>query len=181
MIDHPAQRSDVDGSRNGGWGRSFGGYWAVKLAHVEAKRIRGAVIHGGNVHYGFQEKWLRPALTKTASTYLFGPASLFEARSQALGVKTLEEFLQAAPKLSLLTQGLLDGHSAPLLGVNGKLDDQAPIDDMYLLMEHGSPKEPRIYAWGGHTGRSPGMSETEIPNMIAAWLKERLSGPRPDR
>ena len=181
MIDHLAQRRDVDGSRIGGWGRSFGGYWAAKLAHVEAKRIRGAVIHGGNVHLGFQEKWLRPALTKTASTYLFGPGSLFEARSQALGVKTLEEFLQAAPRLSLLTQGLLDGPSAPLLGVNGKLDDQAPIDDMYLLMEHGSPKEARIYPRGGHMGRSPGMSETEIPNMIATWLKERLTGPRFDR
>ena len=99
----------------------------------------------------------------------------------ALGVKTLEEFLQASPKLSLLTQGLLDRPSAPLLGVNGKLDDQAPVDDMYLLMEYGSPKEARIYPRGGHMGRSPGMSETEIPNMIAAWLKERLTGPRFDR
>ena len=107
--------------------------------------------------------------------------SLFEARSQALGVKTLEEFLQAAPKLSLLAQGLLDGPSAPLLGVNGKLDDQAPIDDVYLLMEHGSPKEARIYPRGGHMGRSPGISETEIPNLIAAWLKERLAGHRSDR
>lgn len=177
MIDHLAQRGDVDGGRIGAWGRSFGGYWAAKLAHVEAKRLRGAVIHGGNVHYGFQEAWLRPALTKTASTYLFGPGSLFEARSKALGVKTLDEFLQATPKLSLLTQGLLDRASAPLLGVNGKLDDQAPVDDIYLLMEHGKPKEGRIYPKGGHMGRSPGMSETEIPEMIAAWLKEKLTGP----
>ncbi len=177
MIDHLTQRGDVDGSRIGGWGRSFGGYWAAKLAYVEAKRIRGAVIQGGNVHYGFQEKWLRPALTKTASKYLFGPASLFEARGKALGVKTLEELLQATPKLSLLTQGLLDRPSAPLLCVNGKLDDQAPIDDMYLLMEHGSPKEARIYPKGGHMGRSPGMSEAEIPTMISAWLKQRLTCP----
>ena len=115
-----------------------------------------------------------PALTQTASTYLFGPASLFEARSQAMGVKTLDEFLKAAPKLSLVTQGWIDKPSAPILGVNGKKDDQAPVEDIYLLMEHGSPKEARIYPEGGHMGRTPGMDAAEIGNMIGAWLKQRL-------
>jgi pimeloyl-ACP methyl ester carboxylesterase len=175
MIDHLLQRSDVDGKRIGVWGGSYGGYWAAKLAFVEAKRIKGAVLHGGNVHYGFQEKWLVPALTQTASTYLFGPASLFEARSQAMGVKTLDEFLKAAPRLSLKDQGLLDQPSAPLLGVNGKRDDQAPVEDIYLLLEHGNPKEARIYPEGGHMGRTPGMDAGEITNMIASWLKLRLA------
>jgi pimeloyl-ACP methyl ester carboxylesterase len=67
-LDHLAQRTDVDGSRVGVWGGSFGTYWAARLAHVEAKRIRGAVFHGGNVHYGFQEKWLVPAFTTGGAT-----------------------------------------------------------------------------------------------------------------
>jgi dienelactone hydrolase len=175
FIDHLLTRSDVDGARLGVWGGSYGGYWAAKLAYVEAKRIKGAVFHGGNVHHGFQEKWLVPAMTQHASTYLFGPASLFEARSQAMGVKTLDEFLKAAPKLSLVTQGLIDQPSAPILGVNGKKDDQAPVEDIYLLMEHGTPKEARIYPDGGHMGRTPGMDSAEIANMIAAWLRLRLS------
>ena len=175
FIDHLLTRSDVDGTRVGVWGGSYGGYWAAKMAYVEAKRLKGAVFHGGNVHLGFQEKWLVPALTQTASTYLFGPASLFEARSQAMGVKTLEEFLKAAPKLSLVAQGLIDKPSAPILGVNGKKDDQAPVEDIYLLMEHGTPKEARIYRDGGHMGRTPGMDSAEIGNMIAAWLKLRLA------
>ena len=175
FIDHLLQRSDVDGKRIGVWGGSYGGYWAAKLAFVEAKRIKGAVLHGGNVHYGFQEKWLVPALTQTASTYLFGPASLFEARSQAMGVKTLDEFLKAAPKLSLKDKGLLDKPSAPLLGVNGKKDDQAPVEDIYLLMEYGNPKEARIYPEGGNMGRTPGMDSAEITKMIVDWLKLRLS------
>ena len=174
-IDHLAGRVDVDGSRIAVWGGSFGGYWAAKLAFVEAKRLRGAVFHGGSVHYGLQEKWLRPALTQTASTYLFGPASLFEARSRAMGVKTLDEFLAAAPKLSLLTQGLLDQPSCPILGVNGKLDDQAPVEDIYLLMEHGDPKEARIYPEGGHMGRTPGRPQEEIAEMIARWLHGKLA------
>ena len=83
------------------WGGSFGAYWAARLAFVEAKRIKGAVFHGGNVHYGFQEKWLVPAFTTGGATYLFGPASLLEARGQAMGTKTMEDFLKAAPRLSL--------------------------------------------------------------------------------
>ena len=173
-IDHLAQRDDVDGGRIGVWGGSFGAYWAARLAFVEAKRIKGAVFHGGNVHYGFQEKWLVPAFTTGGATYLFGPASLLEARGQAMGTKTMEDFLKAAPRLSLKELGLLDQPSAPLLGVNGKLDDQAPVEDIYLLMEHGNPKEARIYPQGHHMGRTPGMPEDEIRNMIVGWLKEKL-------
>jgi len=173
-IDHLTQRDDIDGGRIGVWGGSFGAYWAARLAFVEAKRIKGAVFHGGNVHYGFQEKWLVPAFTTGGATYLFGPASLLEARGQAMGTKTMEDFLKAAPRLSLKELGLLDQPSAPLLGVNGKLDDQAPVEDIYLLMEHGNPKEARIYPQGHHMGRTPGMPEDEIRHMIVGWLKEKL-------
>ena len=174
-IDHLVQRSDIDGSRIGVWGGSFGAYWAARLAFVEAKRIKGAVFHGGNVHYGFQEKWLVPAFTTGGATYLFGPGSLLEARGQAMGTKTMAEFLAAAPKLSLVEMGLIDKPSAPILGVNGKLDDQAPVEDIYLLMEHGNPKEGRIYPQGHHMGRTAGMPEDEIRNMIVGWLKEKLA------
>ena len=153
-IDHLAGRSDVDGSRVAVWGASFGGYWAARLAYVEAKRLKGAVFHGGNVHYGFQRDWLVPAFTTGGATYLFGAASLLEARAQAMGTKTMDEFLDAVPKLSLKELGLIDQPSAPILGVNGKLDDQAPVQDIYFLMEHGTPKEARIYPQGRHMGRS---------------------------
>jgi esterase FrsA len=174
-LDHLASRSDVDGSRIGVWGASFGGYWAARLAYEEPKRIKGAVFHGGNVHYGFQRDWLVPAFTTGGATYLFGAASLLEARAQAMGTKTMEEFLDAVPKLSLKALELIDRPSAPILGVNGKLDDQAPVADIYLLMEHGSPKEARIYPQGRHMGRSPGQSEDEIPTTITNWLKDKVT------
>jgi len=132
------------------------------------------VFHGGNVHYGFQREWLVPAFTTGGATYLFGAASLLDARGRAMGVKTIEEFLAAVAPLSLETMGLLDKKSAPLLGVNGKLDDQAPIADVYLLMEHGSPKSARVYPEGHHMGRTPGQHPDEIANTIVGWLKERL-------
>ena len=114
------------------------------------------MFHGGSVHYGFQTEWLVPAFTTGGATYLFGAQSLLEARSRAMGTKTLEEFLEAAPRFSLKTMGLLDKPSAPILGVNGKLDDQAPVDDIYLLMEHGSPKSARIYPRGPPHGPHAG-------------------------
>ena len=133
------------------------------------------MFHGGNVHYGFQREWLVPAFTTGGATYLFGAASLLEARGRAMGVSTIEEFLKAVEPLSLKTMGLLDKKSAPLLGVNGKLDDQAPIADVYLLLEHGNAKSARVYPDGHHMGRTPGQPSEHISATIVDWLKERLA------
>ncbi len=174
-IDYLKTRKDIDRKRIACMGGSFGGYWAAKLAHVEPKRLRGAVNWGAGVHRTFQEEWLRPALTLTASQYLMGPASLLDARSYIFGVKTLEETLKIAPSLSLVAQGLIDQPCAPLLCINGKEDDQHPISDLYLLAEHGSPKDLRIIAGAGHMGRKKGESNDEVVAIIARWLKEKLA------
>jgi esterase FrsA len=92
-----------------------------------------------------------------------------------LQVKTLEEVLKIAPNLSLKTQGLLDQPSAPLLCINGKDDDQHPAEDIYLLLEHGSPKEVRIFPGAGHMGRNPGQSNHEVQEIVVCWLKQKLS------
>ena len=175
LIDYLLTRKDIDATRLGVWGGSYGAYWAAKLAHTEAKRLKGAVFQGGNVHHGFQPEWMRPALTERASVAIFGPIGLFQSRSRAMGVKSLEEFLEAAPKLSLLYQELVDKPSAPLLCVNGKLDDQAPVEDIYFLLEHGSPKEARIYPKGVHMGRGGGTTDEEIWHLIVSWLQRRVA------
>ena len=174
-MDYLETRKDIDGKRIACMGGSFGGYWAAKLAHVEAKRLRGAVNWGAGVHRTFQQEWLRPALSLTASQYLMGPASLLDARSYIFGVKTLEETLEIAPSLSLVEQGLIDQPCAPLLCINGKEDDQHPISDLYLLAEHGTPKDLRIIAGAGHMGRKRGESNEEVVDIVTRWLKEKLS------
>lgn len=174
-MDYLETRKDIDGERIACMGGSFGGYWAAKLAHVEATRLRGAVNWGAGIHRTFQEEWLRPALTLTASQYLMGPASLLDARSYIFGAKTLDETLKIAPSLSLVAQGLIDQPCAPLLCINGKEDDQHPISDLYLLAEHGSPKDLRIIAGAGHMGRKRGESNDEVVDIITRWLKEKLS------
>ena len=173
-MDYVLKRSEIDGSRLGVWGGSLGAYWAARHAYVARDRIKGAVFHGGNVHHGFQKEWLVPAFTTGGATYLFGAASLLEARGRAMGTKTMEEFIDAAGRLSLKTMGLIDQPSAPILGVNGKLDDQAPVADIYLLMEHGSPKCARVYPDGHHMGRTPGQPAEHITVTIVEWLKQQL-------
>jgi pimeloyl-ACP methyl ester carboxylesterase len=174
-MDYLETRNDIDGKRIACMGGSFGGYWAAKLAHTEPKRLRGAVNWGAGVHRTFQEEWLRPALTMTASQYLMGPASLLDARSYIFGVNTLEETLKIAPTLSLVTQGLIDQPCAPLLCINGKEDDQHPISDLYLLAERGSPKDLRIIAGAGHMGRKKGQSNDDVVDIVTKWLREKLA------
>ena len=174
-MDYLEKRGDIDGKRIACMGGSFGGYWAAKLAHVEAKRLSGAVNWGAGVHRTFQEEWLRPALTLTASQYLMGPASLLDARSYIFRAKSLEETLKIAPSLSLVTQGWIDQPCAPLLSINGKEDDQHPISDLYLLAEHGSPKDLRIIAGAGHMGRKRGESNDQVVAIVTKWLQEKLS------
>src|SRR5215467_7405027 len=122
VIDCLEKRSEVDSKRIGMVGRSFGGYWAAKMAFVEAKRLRASVVWGGGVHYFFQENWLRESTN--AESYLMDHDI---ARCSIFGVKNVEELLRLWPSLSLKTQGWLEKPSCPMLIVNGKDDVQTPI------------------------------------------------------
>ncbi|MFB3109498.1 MAG: alpha/beta hydrolase family protein [Candidatus Binatia bacterium] len=164
VIDHLEKRSDIDPRRIGVLGRSFGGYWAAKVAFTEASRLRAAVVWGGGVHYFFQEEWQRKSTN--ADSYLMDHEI---ARAMAFGVNNLEGIVQLFPSLSLKTQGWLDKPSCPMLIVNGKDDLQTPIEDLYILLESGSPKAARVFP-GGHMGHTP---ET-VPTMIQ-WLKRELA------
>jgi hypothetical protein len=155
-------RSDLNAERVGIHGGSTGGYWATKVAHSHASRLRAAVNQGGPAHFAFQRDWIVKA---QRGEY---PFELAETLACAFGRSTGEEWVEYAPKLSLLDQGVLKNPCAPLLCVNGLNDSVFPIEDMYLLLEHGSPKAARFYP-GGHMGGGNAQS------TIVAWLKEKLS------
>jgi esterase FrsA len=72
-------------------------------------------------------------------------------------------------------RGWLDQPSAPLLCINGKDDDQHPISDLYLLAEHGSPKDLRIIAGAGHMGRNKGQANDEVVAIVTQWLQQKLA------
>ena len=172
-LDYILTRPEVDPKRIAVQGGSFGAYWAAKLAIVERARLRAAVFWGGPVHYGFQPKWLRKAL-KTRS-YLF---DFRQARFSLFGVKSLKAYLEASAQMSLKTQGLLDLPSVPMLLINGKRDELQTIEDLYLLLEGGSPKTARVYPEGGHMGRSLVGPTPDIQGLIADWIVDNVGTPR---
>ncbi len=158
-------RTDWNAERIGLLGRSFGGYWATKLAHLVPDRIAGAVNWGGGAHHMFQPEWI--AASRYPDSYLM---ELVETRSMMLGATNDDEYIAFFKRLSLLDQGLLDKRSAPLLLVNGKEDKQCPVADIHLLTEHGSPKTVRMFP-GGHMGLTPKTLPT-----IVDWLVLQVSG-----
>jgi len=170
VLDYIATRRDIDAKRVVVYGGSWGGHWAARLAYTERERIRGAVVQGGPVHEYFQPEWQTKAV-KTRE-YLF---ELFEARAAIYGAKTLDEFLAYGPKMSLKTAGWLEKPSAPMLLVGGMHDTQVPIEDVFLLMRSGSPKEVWINPQGGHMGRNKEISDQKIFETVTLpWVVRML-------
>ncbi len=166
VLDYIATRRDLDAKRVVVYGGSWGGHWAARLAYLERERIRGAVVQGGPVHEYFQPEWQKKAIG--TREYLF---ELFEARATIYGAKTLDEFLAYGPKMSLKTAGWLDKPSAPMLVINGMRDTQVPIEDLFLLMRSGSPKEVWINPQGGHMGRNKEISDQKIFETVTLpWV-----------
>lgn len=168
VLDWLAAQETLDGARPACLGRSFGGYWATKLAHLLPERLTAAVNWGGGVHHMFQPEWVQAS--RYPDSYLM---ELVETRSLMLGARNDEEYVQGFGRLSLLDQDLLDRPCAPLLLVNGKQDKQCPVADIELLLEHGWPKSVRMFP-GGHMGLTPQTLPT-----IVDWLARHLHAGRP--
>jgi len=153
VLDYLQTRPEIDKSRIGVDGQSFGAYWATKLAILEHARVKAVVAQSPPAHATFQKDFL---LQRTLGNreYLFGlvPAlmSIFE------GAKSVDDLATIFPKMSLVTQGLLGPGKpiAPMLIIAGVLDTQVPISDTYLILNSGdAPKEAWINPQGGHLGR----------------------------
>jgi esterase FrsA len=162
VFDWVAARPDLDSSRVAALGASTGGYWATKLAHVRRGLIRCAVNHGGCAHFAFTLEWIEKA---QHGEYAY---ELAETLACAFGRSTFDEWVEYCPRLSLLSQGVLDQPCAPLLCVNGTKDTIFPIEDHYLLFEHGDPK-CGFFPPVGHMGNTPRTQEA-----IIGWVTRQL-------
>jgi pimeloyl-ACP methyl ester carboxylesterase len=165
VFDWIGSRPDLDPGRVGLIGGSTGGYWAAKLAHTHRERARAVVDWGGCAHFAFTPEWIEQA---QHGEYAL---ELGETLACAFGRATFEEWVELAPQLSLLDQGILDQPCAPLLLINGTQDTIFPIADMYLLLEHGSPKTARFWPTG-HMARTP---QTEP--AVLDWIERELKAP----
>jgi fermentation-respiration switch protein FrsA (DUF1100 family) len=101
---------------------------------------------------------------------------LFQARAAIYGVKTLDDFLAYGPKMSIKDEHWLDKPSAPMLLVNGAKDSQVPIEDLFLLLKTGSPKEVWFNPEGGHMGRSKTLKDEAIlQTIVVPWVVRKLN------
>jgi esterase FrsA len=162
VLDWIVAEPRLDGSKVVLWGGSTGGYWAAKVAHTHRDRLAAVLEQGGAIHYAFQSDWIEKA---QHGEY---PFELAETLACAFGGSGFDYWVERAPKLSLLDQGVLDLPCAPMLCINGIQDSIFPIEDQYLLLEHGSPKSARFYNTG-HMGHEP----RTIGDMVT-WVVETL-------
>lgn len=170
VLDYLEKRQDVDSERIVVQGRSWSGYWAAKLAITERTRLRGTVMHGGPIHHYFEPAKLRASLS--TGEYLY---DYLAAKSALVGAASLDEMVERMNRFDLLPTGILDEPSAPMLCINGARDSQIPIADIYVLLEHGDPKEAWINPAGGHMGRSPEWPSAAIAEkVVLPWIARRL-------
>jgi len=171
LLDALAARKDVDPKRIGFMGVSWGGHWAARVAFTEKDRVRAVVDWAGPADLYFSREWQSKALS--TREYLF---DLFAARAGVYGVSSLEDFYAYGPRMSLKNGDWLAKPAAPMLLVNGEKDSQVPIEDLYLLLRNGSPKEAWVNPQGGHIGRGPGWSDTRIfKEVVVPWLALKLN------
>jgi esterase FrsA len=174
VVDYLQNRPEVDKTRIGMDGQSFGAYWATKLAILERARLKAVVVQSPLVDAPFQKDFV---IQKTLGNreYLFGLApalmSIYE------GANTVDDLTVIFPKMSLIYQHLLGKPTAPMLIIAGALDTQVPISDAYLLLSSGDvPKEAWINPQGGHLGRQVKVWPDPVifRQVIIPWLVRNL-------
>jgi len=176
VLDYLQQRPELDAKRIMIWGASWGGYWATKLAVVEKDRLLGAIDQGGPIDGYFQPQWQLKALG--TREYLMG---LFDARAAIYAnVHTLDEFLAACSRMSLLQLGIIDRPSAPMLLFDGALDSQVPISDLSILLLHGSIKEAWVNPQAGHVAAAKDWPSSRMTtDIVMPWVKKLLDSSNP--
>jgi esterase FrsA len=177
VIDYLQTRPEVDKTRIGVDGQSFGAYWATKLSIVERARLKVVVAQSPPVDATFQKDFV---LQKTLGNreYLFGLGSALMSIFE--GANKVEDLGEILPKLSLVNQHLLGKPTTSMLIIAGALDTQVPISDAYLLLSSGDvPKEAWINPQGGHLGRQVKIWPDPIifRKILVPWLVKNLELP----
>ncbi len=180
VIDYVYSRPEVDKTRVGFHGVSWGAYWGTKMAILEKDRLKAVSVQSPPIHDDFQKDFVLSHLQGNRE-YLFDQAVAMMAIFD--NVSTIDELLEVFPKMSLVTEGLLGKPTAPMLILSGVLDTQVPISDTYRLLSAGDvPKTAWINPHGGHLGRQKGVWPDPLMfrEVIIPWLVRALaSEPQP--
>jgi esterase/lipase len=160
-------RSDVVAEHIGVCAWSLGGYYAPRAAAFE-KRFKLCVAWGANYNWGeLQKRRLAREGDRPVPHY-------WEHVQWVWGKKTLEEFMEFAPRVTL--EGVVEKITVPFLITHGSNDRQIPLEYAHLQYERAtnSPKrELKIF-----TSREGGVEHVSADNQhnardyIADWIAE---------
>jgi pimeloyl-ACP methyl ester carboxylesterase len=165
LFDWVDQQEGIDQKRVIIWAFSTGGFYAIRVAHTHPDKLAGVVALGGGCHHMFDKEWLDNV------NHLEYPFDLANTLAYKWGYgNDVEAFKrEASSKFSLLNDGTLDKPTcARLLLVNGTDDEIFPIDDYYLALQHGAPKEARFVKDTKHMGEPMSFF------IILKWLYQLL-------
>jgi acetyl esterase/lipase len=167
ILDWIAKQPHLDSAKIIAWGLSAGGYYAIRVAHTHHDRLLGAIGQGAGTHHFLGKEWLSKV---DQHEY---PFVLSTAYVEKYGYKNWEELVEKAQKdFSLVESRILNGKSCRLLLVNGVMDGLMPIEDSYLCMSYGRPKEGRFYDGLQHMGYPPANE------CIWPWMGEVMDSVR---
>lgn len=158
VLDWVGDQPEIDSKRVIVWGFSTGGYYALRVAHTENERLLASISLGGGAHHMFDREWLENV------NKLEYPFDLANTLAYKFGYLSVEEFIQNAPQYSLLTGGILDRPCCRTLLVNGTDDEIFPIEDLWVALERGLPKEARMVKGVKH------MGEPDSFSIILNWI-----------
>lgn len=162
IIDRLVSEPDIDASRIGFMGLSFGGYWAVRLPQVEP-RIKAAVNFGG-------------PMTKAFTLGNLGrlPDAFVQAAQQVMGVSGLLPMAGVSDALAKAVSDGLGSNVKPLLTINGTEDSVIPMEDTLFPYTAGAPREFFLVPGDDHCA----MGNLELVIGVAkSWLDRELAAP----
>ena len=155
VIDVLSTRPDVDASRLGIWGRSFGGYAAPRAACFE-QRLKACISIGG--FYDLQGIWDRLP-TGVKDTLQFG----LGLRSHAAARERSRAFTLA---------GALKHMACPLLIVHSGMDKVCPVEESERIRgEAGGPTTLVVFPEGNHVCDN---IPYKVRPLMADWMARQL-------
>lgn len=172
VLDHFSRDSSVDTNNIFEVGRSFGGYYAAKMAARNDPRLRAVAAQCVLVHAGF----VRPVevfeklLASPEGRTLYGMA-------RRMGIKAGDAKALAAAnrKFSLVNQGILGKGKTiktPLLIINGGRDRLSPQSDMQLLADSAQNAEVWMLGTDGHCYANYAAI---VAPQVGDWFLKHLS------
>ena len=153
VFDYLAARTDLDGSRCGVIGASFGGYWSMKLAYTHRDHVTAAVNWGGGVHITFTRAWQERS--RHATSYLM---DLMAARARIFGGSTFQDYVERCHSCRCSTRACSTPRHPPSSSSMAATINRTRSTTSTSASTTATPRRP-------------------VCSTAATWVKGRLSQP----